>query len=173
MGQLDDIFNAPVNLRKLISKISFDAELLEKASLEQPGLYLEASRYRTLKMRKKNKAFVQKDMVKAELGIKYRKRKGDGEKLTEGAAKDRVLFDPAMQEAQAALDRATEEEVWAQGLVEVFRQRLSVLKIVAEIRNSEMANEIRHAKENMATAGMRKAAEQARSKFDKDGEDEE
>lgn len=172
MGQLNDFLNAPVNLKKLISRISFDADLLEKASLEQPGLYLEASRYRTLKMRKKNKAFVQKDMVKAELGIKYRKRKGDGEKLTEGAAKDKVLFDPAMQEAQAALDRATEEEVWAQGLVEVFRQRLSVLKIVAEIRNSEMANEIRHAKENMATAGMRKAAEQARGRFEKE-EDEE
>ena len=172
MGQLNDIFNAPVNLRKLISRISFDADLLEKAALEQPGLYLEASRYRTLKMRKKNKAFVQKDMVKAELGIKYRKRKDSGEKLTEGAAKDKVLFDPAMQDAQAALDRATEEEVWAQGLVEVFRQRLSVLKIVAEIRNAEMASEIRHAKENMATAGMRKAAEHARERIEKE-EDEE
>lgn len=172
MGQLNDILNAPVNLKKLIAKIAFDADLLEKAALEQPGLYLEASRYRTLKMRKKARAFLQRDMIKAELGLQYRRKSKDGEKLREGEIKDSALLDPKSRAAQEAADRAVEEEEWAKGLVEVFRQRLSVLKVVADIRNAEMASEIRHAKEQMATAGMRRAAERVREKFDTEEEGE-
>ena len=173
MGQLEEIFSKPVNLRKVISQITFSEDQLERASMTQPGLYLEASRYRTLKMRKKAKAFLQLEMVRAEVSLRYRKKQLGGKALTEGAIKDRVMVDQEVVTARQAYERALEEEEWAKGLMVVFQQRLSVIKVVTEIRNSEMASEVRQVKEQMATAGMRKAAERYRDKMDSGEEEEE
>lgn len=170
---LESILNRPVNLKGLIDKIAFDPEDLEHAALEQPGLYLEASRYRTLKMRKKNSAYVTMNAVKARLGLSYRKKKRDGQRLTEGAVKDAALFDPEMVSACKGLDHASEEEEWAKALVEVFRQRLSVIKVLTEIRVAEISNEIREVKNKMAVDSMHNAAAKARDKFRHRREEEE
>lgn len=170
--QLDTILNKPVNLRGLIENISFNPDQLEDAALEQPGLYLEASRYRTLKMRKSKSRELQLDLVRAELGLQYRKKRQTGDKMTEAAIKEAVMLEPEMTDAQKALNKAEEEEEFAKGLVEVFRQRLHVLNILKDIRISEAPNVVKRVRNEMAVGQMRKAAEKARERFDESkGED--
>lgn len=168
--QLDKVLNQPVNLLGLIDKIAFEPDTLEDAALEQPGLYLEASRYRTLKMRKAKRLELERDMKSAEVGLRLRRKSGD--KLTVGAVKDAVTLDRGMVMAEEALVQAQVEEEYSKGLLEVFRQRLKVIEALKDIRVSEAAPMIRKVKNEMAAGHMRRLAEKARERFDK-GDDEE
>lgn len=172
--QLKQILERPVNLRGLIDKIAFEPETLEDAALEQPGLYLEASRYRTLKMRKRLAKELERDKVKAEVGLTQRRKKKEGERQTESAIKDIAALDPSFVLAQKALDQSEVEEELAKGLLEVFRQRLKVIEVLKDIRISEASPLIKKVRQEMASSHMRRAAEKARERYEatEDGDGE-
>ena len=164
-NQLKDVLDKPVNLRGLIQRIAFEPESLEDAALEQPGLYLEASRYRTLKMRKRLSRELQRDMVKADFGLQRRKKKL-ADKLTESAIKDSVMLSQEVVTAEKELNRSLVEEEWSKGLVETFRQRQKVIEVLKDIRISESTPIVRKVRNELAMKSMRRAAEKARERYD-------
>lgn len=170
---LHEILQAPVNLLRLIRKLQIDEDALEQAALEQPGLLLEASRYRAKKMRRRAMALIDAEVTRAQTGLSLRATKYDGEKnLTEKAVADKTLLSGKYRKAKRLLERTYVEEEWAKSLVTAYMHRLSVLKILAEIRNTDMHSEIRQAKSKMAIDSVRKGADRIREKYEESGIDD-
>lgn len=170
---LQKILEAPVNLTRLIRKLQIDEDNLEQAALEQPGLLLEASRYRAKKMRRRAMAFMEAENNRAQTGLGIRARKFEGEKgITEKAVADKTLLSGAVKKTKMKLEEAYVAEEWAKSLVTAYMHRLSVLKILAEIRNTDLNSEIRHAKSQMAVDSMRKNADRIREQYEEGAGDE-
>lgn len=170
---LQEILEAPVNLLRLIRRLQIDEDALEQAALEQPGLLLESSRYRAKKMRRRAMALIDAEVIRAQTGLGLRASKYDGSKaLTEKAVTDKTLLSPKYRKAKRKLERLYVEEEWAKSLVTAYMHRLSVLKLLVEIRNTDMHSEIRQAKSKMAVDSMRKRAERIREGYEESGTDE-
>ena len=91
---------------------------------------------------------------------------------TEKAITDKTLLSVKYRKAKRKLERLYVEEEWAKSLVTAYMHRLSVLKILAEIRNTDMHSEIRQAKSKMAVDSMRKKADKIRESYEESGTDE-
>lgn len=170
---LQEILEAPVNVLRLIRKLQIDEDNLERAALEQPGLLLEASRYRAKKMKKRAWAFIQAEVTRAQTGLGLRKKKyGGDERITEKAVADKTLLVKDVRITKRKLEQAYVEEEWSKALVTAYMHRLSVLKILSEIRNTDLNSEIRQAKSGEAVKQMRRRAEEMRERYEEGGVDD-
>ena len=173
---IEEYIAQPVDLKALVNELQFNADDVEKAALRQPKLFLEASRYRVKKMRKKARRLIKMELIEAETAHKLRRasRKAErGERMTESAINDAVKLDPRWRKEKIRLERAFEEEEFAKQLLICFQHRQSTIKVVAEIRNAEMSNELRQVKQNLAMEGQKRMADKARRKVQGMGEDDE
>jgi len=138
MAALDKILAVDSDASLLIDALDINADLLEKAAMVQPKLFLEAARIRVQKMRSRRIYESMLEAKKASLGLRIRRKHAElGEKLTEAHITSRILQDEAVTEIAGKLHRAEEEEEFAKLLVEAFRQRRDVLKVISEQRNAE------------------------------------
>lgn len=163
-----EILRAPVNVQRLVDRLAFDADNFERANLEQPRLSLEAGRYRTQTALLRARTELQLETKQAELGVQLRRRAEGAKKApTDKSVQSKVILDPEVQALRKRLYLAEATEVWAKQLAEAYQyQRLAVLKIIGDIRASEIASELRTVKERAAVDGVRRAAEKVRSRFD-------
>lgn len=161
MGKFNTILARPVNIRDLVDNLEFDVDDLERAALVQPKYFLEASRYRTLKLRKRARAYVKLELLKAEAGMQLRRKKAD-KKLTEAAINSQVLADEECQKWRDRLEQAYVEEKYSELLVEAYKQRLSVIKVLSDIRNSEISSELRAVRQSIAADSLRKVKEKVK-----------
>lgn len=167
----------PVELQKLLKKLRLSSEGdLEKQSAEQPGLYLEASRFRAQLLHERSVKLAKLEVLKAEKALRIRAKKFEkakGERLTEKEIENRILVDPEIRKAKLKLERLFQLEEWAKGLVAAFQQRRDMIRTISDIRNAEIASEVRAVKEGMARETMRQVSERTRRSLrDKFGEDE-
>lgn len=171
---IEEYLSQPVDLKSLVDELQFNADDVEAAALRQPKLFLEASRYRVKKMRKKARRLIKVELIEADVAHRLRRASRNaerGEKMTESAISDAVKLDPKWKKEKLKLERAFEEEEFAKQLLETYRHRQSTIKVVADIRNAEMSNELRQVKQNMALEGQRKLAERARKRVQRMEED--
>lgn len=167
MTQIGKFLDKPTNLMLLVRRLSWDEDEFEEAVREQPSLYLEASRYRALKARRLKRAEFSLSTTTAETKTKLRTKrdKGGRKLLTEPATAETATIDPAVVVARKKLDEAYVQDELAKSLMEAYRQRGQMLKIVADIRASEVASEIRNVRENLARDDMRNLSDRVRSQF--------
>lgn len=165
-----EILRAPVDVRRLINRLAFDLDNFDRANMEQPRLSLEAGRYRTQAALLRARVELQLETKQAELGVQLRRR-GEGAKKapTDKAITSKVVLDPEVQALRKRLYLAEATEIWSKQLAEAYQyQRLAVLKVIGEIRASELASELRTVKEKGALDIVRRAAEKARSRFEQE-----
>jgi hypothetical protein len=165
-----EILRRPVDVRRLMSRLAFDTDNFEQANMEQPRLSLEAGRYRTQAALDRARLELQLETKQAELGVQLRRR-GEGAKKapTDKSIQSRVILDPEVQRLRKRLYLAEASEVWAKQLAEAYQyQRLAVLKVIGDIRASEIASELRSVKERAAVDVVHRAAQKVRERYDRE-----
>ena len=169
MSTLKTFLNQPTNLRKLVDKLEWDEDAFEDAVREQPRLYLEASRYRALKARRQARAkfALTNTVAEKKLILRGRKDRAGRKQLTESAVTESAALTEDVKDAQKNLDDAYVQEELAKAIMEAYRQRGQMLKIIADIRSSEVASEIRSVRENLARDEMHKLSDRTREQLAK------
>lgn len=158
----------PVDIQRLVKKLSFDLENFEQANSEQPRLYLEAGRYMTLAVLRKARAEIALETKQAEYGVTLREKKTalGGKGITDKAVLS--IIDTSEEiiklKRKASLTKAM--EVWAKQLVEAYNHRLQVLNNITKIRSAETSSNIRSVKEQSAVDSLRRKAEEVRKRRD-------
>lgn len=161
-----DLLSKPVDLKHLLDQLAIPEDELQEAAVEQPRLYLEASRWRSMKLRRMAGTHTQFHMARADVAVKLRRANEGGKKVyTEGSIEDHCNADPKIIALRQQMDEADALEEYSKGLLEAYRQRMAVIKILADIRNSEMAYEIRQVKSNMAKADLVKKARELQDSY--------
>lgn len=164
-----------VDLPKLVDQLRFDVDNLERATLNQPKLYLTASRLRAQIMQKSARAKRRYDQLVSEKKLKLRRQnfgKGKGDKLTEGGLTDTVSMSPMVRKARMRLDRLEALEELSKLLVDTFRQRRDTIRNLIEIKSAEMSNEIWAVRRNMEQSKVDKMRRKARRRFSGLGEED-
>ena len=155
---------SPVKLKSLIRQLDFDEEDLPSAILKQPSLFLEASRYRVQRMRKRfqAEAIYEKERVEAALAIRRKKRKT---KITEAYIKDLVAR--RLEEPQERIDNARELEEFAKLLLDAYRYRKDACKILSELLGAEATAQGRLVRRGIELRGFKKLKEDVKIGYKK------
>ena len=121
--------------KELIARLPLvDTNILDEAA-KQPGLFADAALYRVEKMRQRAEAISQLDYFRAKLALHIRASKDEkGQKITEGALKERLEVNKTHRALRVGMERAYEEEEFSKLLLEVLRQRRDGIRIIAEAR---------------------------------------
>lgn len=144
---VSEIVTADVDIENLLGHLDFSEETLEQAAYKQPLLFVEACRYRVQRLRRKNMLESELSSSKTQLSLAIRKKSGTGDKrMTERFVEAQILQNDDIMALQDKLSRAEEYEEFSKLLVEAFRHRRDSIRVVQEIRASEM-NLARHADE--------------------------
>lgn len=154
----------PVDVGALIESLPFDLDNFEQVNREQPGLYLEASRFLTWAVLEKGRADVKLETREAEIGLDLRK----GEKVTDKAVLAQVAADPEIVKLKQKVYLAKASEVWAKQLVETFNHRQQAINNITRIRTAETTNALRSVKERAEVLTVRREAERMRQKYDRE-----
>lgn len=171
LNEILEFVEKPVDVRRLIERLSFDLDNFEDEGRKQPRLYLEAGRYHTQIVLRRARLELQTEALEAELGIGYKKTVSTDKKpLTDKGVANRVQINPERLKAREKLALAEATEVWSKQLLEAYRQREQMLKMVGGMRQSEISSELRAAKEKGIVDQMNKRAKRVRDEFD--GEDQ-
>lgn len=129
-----ELVSQEVDVQALLDKISFgDNELIE-AALEQAQLLGEAIKLRVQCMHKRSAVESRIALKTSLLSQRFRRiRNSDGKREnTEGAVKAYVETQPEIIKLRKRLNRAFAEEELAKGLVDVFRTRKDVIRIIVD-----------------------------------------
>lgn len=172
MSEITELLAAPIDVRRLVSKLAFNLDNFEQANMEQPRLYLEAGRYRTKAALDKARAELQLEVTMAETGAQWRERPTSGKAMTEKAIADKITLNKEVIKLRQRAYMAKVTEEWAKQLLEAYSQRLMVLGIIGKVRSSEIASELRAVKEQAAIQVVRREAEKVRRKLGSQGDDE-
>lgn len=160
---LNEYLEAPVNLERLIAKLDFHEEDVERATREQASLFLEACRYRVKKLRSKVAAKTNYEQKYARVAMQFRALKKKGQ--TEGSIKDRVPLHSSVREAKKALDKATVAEEFAELMTEAYKQRFHACRILASILGAEASAELRVTQQQIGRDGMKKLRNKVAQRF--------
>lgn len=126
-----------VELEDLLARLYFPEEEIQQAVLEQAKLFLAAADYRVKKMKSRQDAAYALDRLRAGYSLQVRKKfaaanVGGKRNVTEGQIKDTLERVEAINSAQEALGSAEALEEWSKLVLEAYRQRRDVLKILAQ-----------------------------------------
>jgi hypothetical protein len=158
----------PVDVRKLIDKLSFDLDGLEEASMDQPKLRLRAGRIRVQMMLRKSELKRHLASVIGKKSIHIRREHGNS--YTATAIKNELGYDHDVRYAQRKLDEAEALEAYAGDLVDSFKERSIVLLNLSRIRSSEVSHELRAVKGQAEIAELSKRARRMRDRFEGESE---
>jgi hypothetical protein len=165
---LSEILDAPVDLKGLMDKLDFSEEAVIQANREQPGLFLEASRYRVKKMRSRiqSESNLKAEQANASMFLRLKKKSAEkGSSFTEGYIRDKVTVHPRVIEAQQVEDNAQVYEEWAKLLLEAYRQRGHAIKTLAEILGAEANAQARLARKEFEVEGFEKLKNAVRKRY--------
>jgi len=146
---------------ELISKLAFPQELAIKAAAEQPGLFIKAARARVQTMRRSAQAHANLDTTEADVALQTRAALvSRGEKITEATVAALVAIDAAVLDAQKAARAADSHEELGKLIVEAYRHRRDVIRVIAEANIIEGNNPYT---DEMRFDQTRKLSEEARA----------
>lgn len=151
-----------IDLQKLVKELRITEEDIERAALHQPKLFLDASKYRVEKLRIKSARKARLEVLKANLGIRFRKEADPKRKPTEVAINEKVVSHKKYRLLRKKLEEAVAQEEFAESLQESYRQRKEMLRLLTDIRNAEISQEIRQVRSQMAYDETREMSEKAR-----------
>lgn len=160
-----------VDLHDLIDTLDFSDEDIESAATQQPGLFLEAARFRVQKMRQRAQAEFRLDLAAANRAVQLREIKSeDGKKVfTEPAIKERVMKTKKVRIIRRKMERAFEAEEFGKLLVEAFRQRKDAIKIVMDSRLAEVGGDIKAARDESNKKLRKKLQREVRERARRSG----
>jgi hypothetical protein len=154
----------PVDVRRLIDKLSFDLDGLEEASMDQPKLRLKAGRLQVQMMLRKSQL---KRHLAALIGKKsIHIRRKHGNSYTATAIKNELGYDRDVRHAQRQLDEAEALEEYAKDLTESFKERSMAILNLRSLRVSEIGSELRSVKGHAEVDELRKKAHKMRERMD-------
>jgi hypothetical protein len=160
----------PVDVRRLIDKLSFDLDGLEEASMDQPKLRLRAGRLQVQMLLRKAQLKRQLAALIGKKSIHIRHKHGNN--YTATAIKNELGYDHEVRTAQRQLDEAEALEEYAKDLTESFKERSMAILNLRSLRVSEMGSEIRSAKGRAEVDELRKKASKMRDRMDRGWESE-
>ena len=128
-----ELLNVKVDVKALLDNVSFhDAELIEVA-YEQPMLLKNAHQLRVQCMHRRAALESKLALKIGLLTQKYRNVREKGKRAhTEGAVKAYAEMQPSVIKLRKKLNVAYAKEELAKGLVEVFRTRKDVIRIIVD-----------------------------------------
>lgn len=158
----------PTNISRLaqttlMDNLKFSAETLQRDAMEQPQLFFAACEYRVEKMHTRAEAAVRYKTVRAETEFAIRRTAAAaGERITEGTVSNRLECDSELGELYRKLMAAEEAEEIAIRLMDAFRMRRDMLRVVADLTRTELSSE---AYGRAAAEASEAVMERARSKY--------
>jgi hypothetical protein len=161
--ELLKILEKPVEVKKLIDNLFFNADDLEDAALHQPGLRLKSGKFRAQTMMRLKNLQRKLGRISAEKSLDIRHRKSG---LTETAIKGRLSLDKDVQSAQRKADYADVYDEFAKQLVEAAKERGMVIAILIRLRASETSSEVRSVKNSEESERMHHRAHKVRSAYE-------
>lgn len=129
-----ELISSNVDVEALVARVPFDEISIVQAAMEQPSLLLEANKLR-VKCMHRRAALEQKINLKISMiGQKYRNVRSDKGRRehTEGAVKAYAEMQPVVIKLRRKLNIAFAKEELAKGLVDVFRTRKDVIRIIVD-----------------------------------------
>jgi hypothetical protein len=160
----------PVDVCRLIDKLSFNLDGLEEASMDQPRLRLKAGRLQVQMLLKK--AQIKRELA-ALIGRKsIHIRHKHGNNYTATAIKNELGYDREVKHLQRKLDEAEALEQYAKDLTEAFKERSMCLLSLTRLRTSETGSELRAVKGQSEVSEQRKRAHRMRDRFEAEWEAE-
>jgi hypothetical protein len=131
-----------LSARSLIDALPIVDENILVEAAKQPLLFIRASMYRVIKMRKRSQANAKGDYVRARLAMGIRGKKNQlGEKVTEGTLKEKVECDSSVRQLRKEVDLAFAEEEFAKLILEAMRMRRDAIRIIADAKVYEGGRE--------------------------------
>lgn len=163
----DAYLKREVDLKELISKLDFTEEEVEHAAMEQPKLFLRASRFRVQKMRDRVEAELAYENLLAKLSSKYQERKDEKGKreLTEGAVKAKVQLKPEIQKLRHRMELAFVHEKASELIVEAYRSREKAIKVIIDARWAEGGKLLRKVTEESGKKMSKRLGREIRDKY--------
>jgi Fe2+ transport system protein B len=165
-----EMLERPVDVKKLVDRLYFNADDLETAALKQPKLYLESGRFRA-QTSLEAKRLARK--LAKEIGIRSLKIRQRSNIKTEGAVKSQLSKSHTIQSLQKRVDDSEVYEEFAKQLTEAYKERLMVLALLSRLKASEISSEIRKVKNAETVDAMRKRAHNVRKHFKELSNDDE
>lgn len=166
--ELVEILETPVDIKKLVDKLFFAPDALERAALSQPKYQFEVGRLRTQMYLNKSSLRRKLSRLNGKKGLKLRQKH---DLKTEGAVKERLTLDPEIREAQRAYDRAEAYDLAIEDLREAYKERNMVIGFITKLRTAEMMATLGRVRGEEATEKLRKRADSVRKKFKELDED--
>jgi hypothetical protein len=158
----------PVDVRRLIDKLSFDMDGLEEASMDQPKLRLRAGRLQVQMMLRKAQLKRQLAALIGKKSIRIRHKHGNN--YTATAIKNELGYDHDVHKAQRQLDEAEALEEYAKDLTESYGERSKTIFNLIKLRVSEVGSELRSVKGQAEVDELRKKARKMRDRFEEEFE---
>ena len=155
--ELREYIAKPVDVLELIRKLGFSEENVETAAMEQPTLYLDASRLyvKTMRRRAQTKMAAETEKAKARLRIQ-----GTVQEKT-----DRSLLKKDVRVAQRAFDTAEQHETFAKSLMDAVRMQKNAIAIVMDGRWAEAGSVMRRSKEREGRELAHKVQSDVRQRY--------
>lgn len=152
----------PIDLHRLLKRLSFQADGLEEAALRQPKLQSDVGRLRAQIFIRKSSLKRRLARTRAKKGLKIRHRESG---LTETFIKSQLDLDPDVERMQKKLDYAEAYELAVDDLREAYKERNMIIGFLTRLRSAEMNNDLRSVEGEREVDKMRKRARKARKRF--------
>jgi hypothetical protein len=156
----------PVDVRRLIDKLSFDLDGLEEASMDQPKLRLKAGRLKVQMMLRKMQLKRELAAIIGKKSIHIRHKHGNN--YTATAIKNELGYDHDVREAQRKLDEAEALEEYAGDFREAYKERSMAILNLSRIRSSETSSELRSVKGQAEIKSLRDRASKMRDRMEQE-----
>lgn len=161
-SELQYYIDKPVDIRKLVDRLTFDIDDLEEAAIKQPKLRLEAGRLKaqmalntsTLKRR------LARIVGKKSLKIRHRE-----DRITESAIKNSLSLDDEVQKAQKHFDKSEAYSELVSQLVECYKERTMMISVLTRLRASEINSQIASVRGEEEMKSMRHKARNVKDQF--------
>src|SRR5476651_2167875 len=101
--ELVELLERPVDVKKLVDRLFFNADALEDAAIKQPKYYLEAGRFRSQAALRVSTLKRRLGKISGEASVKLRHKQ---EYKTEGAIKSQLALNKDVQSVQKKMDEA-------------------------------------------------------------------
>jgi hypothetical protein len=139
MKEIESLLQQAVDVAAILDRIPFDDKNAVAAALAQPTLFLEAARLRVQSGRQRAAADMEVKTLRAKLSLAIRAKAAQvGDKITEGAIKEKLDTLPEVRKAEKNLSDLEAQEEFCKLLLEGLRQRKDMIWTVQNTNNAEM-----------------------------------
>jgi hypothetical protein len=160
---LIELLQSPVDVKRLVRKLKFSVDALEKAAEEQPSLRLEAGKFR---------AQIALDMQSAKrkllrvIGKKSLSLRKSGDYKTEGAVKNKLSLDSKVQRLQKEYDTLEVYNTFTKDIMEAYTERSMAVNVLTKLRSSEVSSHLASIKGDSVVEELSKKAKHIRDTYD-------